>query len=154
MAKVTLAQYRKREFGNTPYGNLSVKRFNLKTSAIGAAIDASSAAALAVNDKVYLGTLPAGFIKTGQTLIVTTGLTATVTGDLGIEYVDGVDSTVLPQSATMFGAGLALHTAARLADTSTAEPLALPKDAHLVLTIKTAANAKAGNITVLLEGEQ
>lgn len=153
MATVTIAQYRKRQFGSVPYGNKTVLPFKLKTVANGGVPDANSSAALAVNDKVILGTLPAGMLVTDHTVIVSTGLTATLTGDLGIEYADGVDSPVLPQSATMYGAGIALHTAARLRSSSVAELIKLPKDANLVLTIKTVANAKAGVVDFVIEGE-
>lgn len=49
------------QLGNTPWGNLTALRYTLKTNAAGAVINADSAAAIAVNDVVNLGHLPAGF---------------------------------------------------------------------------------------------
>ena len=153
MATVTAQQFRARQFGSTPYGNKTVLPFKLKTNAIGAAIDSSQATALAIGDVVILGSLPAGMLITDSTVIVSTALTALVTGSLGIQYVDGVDSTLLPQSASMFGAGLVLNAVGRLRNATT-HPLAkLPKDAYLILTMAGANNAKASVVDVVIEGE-
>lgn len=153
MATVTAQQFRSRQFGSTPYGNKTVLPFTLKTNAVGAAIDSSQATALAIGDVVVLGTLPAGMLITDSTVIVSTAMTALVTGSLGILYVDGVDSTLLPQSASMFGAGLVLNAAGRLRNATTNALAKLPKDAYLILTTAGAANAKASVVDVVIEGE-
>lgn len=153
MATVTTQQFRARQFGSVPYGNQTVLPFRLRTNAAGAATDSSQATALAVNDVVILGSLPAGMRIHDTTVIISTALTAGVTGDLGIQYVDGVDSAALPQSPTMFGAALVLNAAGRLRSTSTAALAKLPKDAYLILTVKGAPNAKAGLVDVVIEGE-
>lgn len=153
MATVTTQQYRARQFGSTPYGNKSVLPFKLKTNAAGAAIDSSQATALQIADVVILGSLPAGMLITDSTVIVSTAMTALATGSLGIVYVDGEDSTILPQSASMFGAGLVLNAAGRLRNATTGALVKLPKDAYLTLTLAGAANVKASEIDVVIEGE-
>ncbi|WP_114969373.1 hypothetical protein [Rhodoferax ferrireducens] len=153
MATVTAQQFRARQFGSTPYGNKTVLPFKLKTNAVGAAIDSSQATGLAIADVVVLGTLPAGMLITDSTVIVSTAMTALVTGSLGIAYVDGVDSTLLPQSASLFGTGLVLNAAGRLRNATTNELIKLPKDAYLILTTAGAANAKASTVDFVIEGE-
>lgn len=140
------------QLGNTPWGNLSALRYSLKTNAIGAVINSDSDAALAVNDVVNVGHLPAGFRFVDSQVLVKTGMTATVTGDLGFAYKDGVDVTETPQDADYFGAGLNMATAARLRNATANASVVLPKDAHLTLTVKTLANAKASEIEVVIYG--
>lgn len=77
-------------------------------------------------------------------------MTASVTGNLGFEYVDGVASTAVPADAEYFGAALALNATGRLRNATTKVPVVLPKDAWLVLTTGGAANAKAARVDVLL----
>lgn len=156
MAKVMISPKQQPRFGSVPYGNMSFLPYFLKTNATGAVINAEGGAPapLAVNDKVYLGDLPRGFMKDEVTTIVSVGMTAAMVGDLGIEYKDGVDSTVVPQSQTYFATGLVLSTPARLVDTGFQEPIPLPKDAWLVLTVRGAASAKDGVVSVLVSGEQ
>ncbi len=153
MATVTLQQYRARQYGSTPYGNKTVLPFKLKTNSAGAAIDSSQLTGLAIGDVVILGSLPAGMLITDTMVVVSTALTAGTTGSLGIAYMDGVDSALLPQSASMFGAGLVLNATGRLRSTSVAELKKLPKDAYLTLTLAGAANAKVGVVDVVIEGE-
>ncbi len=140
------------QLGNTPWGNLTALRYTLKTNAAGAVINADSAAAIAVNDVVNLGHLPAGFRFVDSQVNVVTGMTATITGDLGFTYKDGVDSTATPQKADYFGAGLNLATAARLRNATSNAWIVLPKDANLALMVKTVANAKVSEIEVVIFG--
>ncbi len=140
------------QLGQTPWGNLSALRYLLKTNASGAVINADSNAAIAQNDVVNLGHLPAGFRFVDSEVVVVTGMTATITGDLGFAYKDGVDVTATPQDADYFGAGLNIAAAARLRNATANPTLVLPKDAHLTLTVKTAANAKASEIEVVIFG--
>ncbi|WP_177341041.1 hypothetical protein [Comamonas thiooxydans] len=151
MATVTNTQKRGNLLGATPWGNLNALHFILKTGANGGALDADSNAPLAVGDKVRLGIIPAGSTLVDALAVVSTGLTATVKGDLGFEYVDAVDDAKMPQDATYFGAALDLAAAARLRNTSTKAPVTLPKDAYLVLTTSGAANAKAARVDVVLQ---
>lgn len=138
------------QLGNTPWGNLTALRYTIKTAANGSVINSDSAAAPAVNDVVNLGHLPSGFRFVDSQVNVVTGMTATLTGDLGFAYKDGVDDTAIPQDADYFGAGLNLATAARLRNATTNAPVTLPKDAYLILTTAAANNAKASRIDVVL----
>mgnify|MGYP000264083513 FL=1 len=70
---------------------------------------------------------------------------------MGFEYVDGVDSTTVPQSASYFGAAVTLHTVGRYRNATTNAPVKLPKDAYLILTTAGAANAAVGVADVLIE---
>lgn len=141
-----------KQFGGVPYGNRSVLDFNLTTNAVGAFVESDVATGIALGDKVRLGVLPAGFRMTDSQVVVSTAFTALVTGNLGFEYVDGVDSAAVPQSATYFGTGLVLNTAGRLRNATTAAPVTLPKDAYLILTTAGAANAKVAVMDVDIEG--
>jgi hypothetical protein len=153
MATVSLKSALKRQFGNTPYGNLSVLSFALATLASGAAADSDSTAAIAAGDVIDLGPLPEGLRLDDAQIIVTTGMTATITGSLGFKYEDGTDSTEAPQDAAYFGSGIDLAAAGRKRATGT-KLLTLAKPARLILTTAVAANAKASDIKVLVYGEQ
>ena len=153
MATVSLKSALKRQFGNNPYGNLSVLSFALTTLASGAAADSDSTAAIAAGDVIDLGPLPEGLRLDDAQIIVTTGMTATITGSLGFKYEDGTDSTEAPQDAAYFGSGIDLAAAGRKRATGT-KLLTLAKPARLILTTAVAANAKASDIKVLVYGEQ
>lgn len=139
-------------FGGTPYGNLSRLIFNLTTNATGAFIDSDTATGIASGDKVRLGVLPAGMRIADSQIIVSDAFSASVTANLGFEYVDGVDVTAVPQSATQFASAVALSSAARLRNATTNAPITLPKDAYLILTTGGANNAVVGILDVLIEG--
>lgn len=153
MATVSLKSALKRQFGNNPYGNLSVLSFALATLASGAAADSDSTAAIAAGDVIDLGPLPEGLRLDDAQIIVSTGMTATITGSLGFKYEDGTDSTEAPQDAAYFGSGIDLAAAGRKRATGT-KLLTLAKPARLILTTAVAANAKASDIKVLVYGEQ
>jgi len=141
-----------RQFGGVPYGNRAVLDYNLTTNATGAFIESDVATGIALGDKVRLGVLPAGFRMTDSQAIISTAFTALVTANLGFEYVDGVDSAAVPQSATYFGTGLVLNAVGRLRNATTAAPVTLPKDAYLILTTAGAANAKVAVLDIDIEG--
>lgn len=153
MATVKLLNQNPGYGGFAPYGNATTNKFTLETTATGAAKNSSSAAALAIGDEVVLGVMDAGFRLDDSEIVISTGLTASVTGSLGFKYVDGVDSTAVPQDAAYFGTGLALATAARLRNATTKAIVALPKPANLVLTIAGANNAKASYVDFVICGE-
>lgn len=153
MATVSLKSALKRQFGNTPYGNLSVLSFALTTLASGAAADSDSTTAIAAGDVIDLGPLPEGLRLDDAQIIVSTGMTATITGSLGFKYEDGTDSTEAPQDAAYFGSGIDLAAAGRKRATGT-KLLTLAKPARLILTTAVAANAKASDLKVLVYGEQ
>lgn len=139
-------------FGGVPYGNKAVLAFNLTTNAVGAFTDSDTATGIASGDKVRLGVLPAGFRVYDSQVIVSDAFSASVTANLGFEYVDGVDVASAPQSATQFGAALALSAAGRLRNATTNAPVTLAKDAYLILTTAGAANAVVGVADVMVEG--
>ncbi len=155
MAEVKVSHFRGRQFGGAAgaYGNTTSLAFQLRTTAQGAAANSNSAAALAVGDVVDLGGLPAGFRMDDALVVISSGLTAEVTGSLGFKYEDGENDALVAQDAAYFGAGLDLATAARLRNDSSKALVTLPKPARLILTIAGAANAKAGQIDIVIQGE-
>ena len=150
MATITKKVNPRVNVGATPWGNAHGLLYTLQTAANGGAIGADSGAAIAQGDKVRLGVIPAGSTLLDSVVTVSTGMTASVTGDLGFEYVDGVDSAAVPQDADYFAAAAALNTAAVLRKNATTAPVTLPKDAWLILTTGGAANAKASRVDVAL----
>ena len=72
---------------------------------------------------------------------------------LGFRYVDGVDSTAVPQNAAYFFAEADLAATARLRTTTANAVARLPKAAYLTVTIKGAAIAKVGKADVVINGE-
>ena len=155
MANVKLKGIGINQFGGVQSeGNLTTFRATLTTGATGAALNSNSTAALAIADVVTLASLPAGMLLEDAQAIISTAMTASVTGSLGFVYADGVDSADVPQDAAYFGAGLVLSTAARLRATSNKAPVTLPKEANLVLTLAGAANAKASRIDFIVHGER
>lgn len=141
-----------KQFGGVPYGNRAVLDYNLTTNATGAFVESDTTAAIGLGDKVRLGVLPAGFRITDSQAVISTAFTALVTASLGFEYVDGVDSAAVPQSATYFGTGLVLNAVGRLRNATTNAPITLPKDAYLIVTTAGAANAKVAVLDIDVEG--
>lgn len=150
MATITKKPNPRTQVGATPWGNAHGLQYTLATAASGAAIGADSNAAIASGDKVRLGRIPAGSALLDSTVTVSTGFTALVTGDLGFEYVDGVDSTAVPQDAAYFANDAAINTAGVYRKATTTAPVTLPKDAWLILTTAGANNAKAARLDVVL----
>lgn len=154
MATIKKTQFRTRQFGGAAaYGNKTTLPFKLETDATGAAKDSNSSAAIALGDKVIIGILPAGMSLQDMQATVSTAFTALVTGDIGFEYVDGVDDANVPQDADYFGNDVAINTAGVYRKATATAPVVLPKDAYLILTTAGAANAKAARLDVFIEGE-
>ena len=155
MSTIKIKKFREGQFGGmVNEGNLTTLRYALDTLATGAVANADSAAPLAVGDVVDLGSLPAGYCLEDAQVIVSTALTAAVTGSLGFKYADGVNDADVPQDAAYFGAGLVLSAAARLRNASAKALVTLPKEARLILTIAGADNAKVGALVVIVHGER
>lgn len=153
MANIKLKGSGYGQFGGfTPYGNVTVLAFALATTALGAAAESNSTAAVKNGDVIELGTLPTGMRLEDAQVIITTAMTAATTGKLGFVYEDGVDDAAVPQDAAYFINGGSLATAARLRASGT-KLVVLPKPAKLVLTVGGADNAKASDIKVLVYGE-
>lgn len=139
--------------GSTPWGNTRGLKFTLETNSSGAALNSDSSSAIGIGDKVRIGVIPAGTSLLDSLLIISTAMTASVTGKLGFEYVDGEDVTAVPQDDDYFlAAGQSLASAARLRNATTNAAITLPKDAWLILTIAGAANAKASKLDFILFG--
>jgi len=140
-------------YGGTPYGNMLRRQFVLETNAAGVLLGGDSNAAIGITDKVRLGILPAGTRLDDALAVISDAFTATITGDLGFEYVDGVDDATVPQDADYFFADLAAATAARTRMTVANKPVTLPKDAYLIWTNQVAAHASAGRADFFIDGE-
>lgn len=152
------------EFGGTPYGNTQNRHFIMKTNANGSLVGGNSGAAIGATDTVVLGILRSGMRLDDALAIIPDAFTATITGDLGFRYVDGVDDTqaqadkenreYVPQDADYFFADLNAATVGRTRANNTAvKPVTLPKDAYLVWTNQVAAHASVGEAHFIIYGE-
>jgi len=139
-------------FGGAPYGNLTALDYQFKTNASGIMVDSDKTTAVASGDVVILGVLPAGIELKDLTATISDAFTASTTMDLGFKYVDGVDSTAVPQDADYFFDGTSTAAAAVLRKTNATAPLQLPKDAYLTLTVGGAAHASAGQMDISVIG--
>lgn len=141
------------QFGSAPYGNNSVLSFNVTTNSSGIWTDGSLATAGATTDEFIVGILPAGMRLDDCLAIVSDAFAASQTIKLGFRYVDGVDSTAVPQDADYFFAALALSAQGRTrANNLAVAPVVLPKDAYLVLDVDGAAMSVAGVLDIFVEG--
>ncbi|QRF60245.1 hypothetical protein [Variovorax paradoxus] len=141
------------QFGGTPYGNKTTHHFVLETNAAGAVVNSDSTAAIGATDKVRLGILPQGFRLDDAIAIISDAFTATITGDLGFEYVDGVDDAAVPQDADYFFADLNAAATGRTRMALANKPVTLPKDAYLIWTNQVAAHASVGRADFYVDGE-
>lgn len=142
------------QFGGAPYGNAARLSFRLATNASGYFTDSDTpATAVGIGDKIRLGVLPAGFRIEDALAVVSDAFTATATAKIGFEYVDGVDSTAVPQDDDYFFAALAYNAVGRTRANNTAvAPVTLPKDAYLTLVNQAAALNAVGVIDLTVEG--
>ena len=141
------------QFGSAPYGNKSVLSFNVSTTSAGIWTDGSLATAGGTSDELLVGILPAGMLLMDCLAIVSDAFAASQTIKLGFRYVDGVDSTAVPQDADYFFAALAISAVGRTRANNTAvAPVRLPKDAYLVIDLDGAAMSAAGVLDILVEG--
>lgn len=142
------------QFGGVPYGNKTSLSFTFETDAAGKYANSDTpGTAVGIGDKVRIGVLPAGMRLEDSLAIVSDAFTATSTGKLGFEYVDGVDSAAVPQDDDYFNAAITLATLGRFPANNTAvRPVVLPKDAYLILTNQVAAQNVVGQLDVIVEG--
>ncbi|OGU43136.1 MAG: hypothetical protein A2199_04985 [Hydrogenophilales bacterium RIFOXYA1_FULL_63_33] len=141
-------------FGGVPYGNLSViGPFNLTVDANGVFTDSNDATQVVQTDIIRLGVLKAGMKLYDYLSYISDAFTAQVTVKVGFAYVDGVDSTAVPQDDDFFATALAMDSAVTARKTTSTKPVTLPKDAYLILTIAGADCAAVGvqDIYVLAE---
>lgn len=140
--------------GAALYGNVTVQHFALETNASGVALNTDTTTAVGNGDIVILGKLPQGARLDDSLLIVSDAFTALTVCKLGFAYVDGVESTDVPQDDDYFGTGLVLNAVGRLRNATTNKPVKLPKDAYLILTSSGAAHASAGRADILITTER
>lgn len=154
-----MATYTKKLLSNpprttgSPYGDVVALPFNLTTNSSGVVANSDNTSALQAADIVRLGILPAGLRLLDSQSVVSDAFSATTTMDLGFTYVDGVDSTAVPQDADYFASAVALSSAAIARKATTTAPVTLPKDAWLVLTNNTAAQAVVGVLDITIIGQ-
>lgn len=137
---------------SSPYGNRFSRVFNFTTLSSGVGVDLDQTTAIQVNDVVRIGILQSGMELHDATAIVSDAFAASTTADIGFLYVDGVDSSVVPQNAAYFHSGLATSSTVRAGPNVVNAPVRLPKDAYLVVTRKGAADSAVGVLDVIVEG--
>lgn len=153
MANVTKNNVRKLQQYAGPQGNAWRDKFNFTTNASGVFVDSDQTTAVVQTNVVRIGILPAGLELHDALAIVSDAFTAVTTAKVGFEYVDGVDSTAVPQDDDYFFAALATNAAGRTRAANTAvAPVTLPKDAYLILTVAGADHASAGVLDLIVEG--
>jgi len=152
MTTVTKKKIKQSATGITaPYGNGWKQVYNFTTSSAGV-FDSDLATAVQSADVVRIGILPAGLELHDIVAIISDAFTASTTASIGFAYVDGVDSTTVPQSATYFASALATDSTGISRKTAVTAPVKLPKDAYLILTIGGAAHASAGILDIIVDG--
>ena len=113
----------------------TVREFTFETNSSGVYVDSDTTTAVGNGDKVRVGVLSAGMRLHDALAIVSDAFRASSTAKIGFEYVDGVDSTDVPQDDDYFFAALALDAAGRTRAANTGvRPVTLPKDAYLIVT--------------------
>ena len=155
MATITASNVTtKFNFGGVPYGNLSaIGPFNLTTAATGVFTDSNDATQVVQADVIRLGVLKAGMKLYDYLSYISNAFTANMTAKVGFAYVDGVDSTAVPEDDDFFATALALDSAVTARKTTTTKPVVLPKDAYLILTIAGADAAEIGVLDIYVLAE-
>lgn len=140
------------QFGGVPYGNLSALHFNFTTNASGIWEDSDLATAVVDATKLRLGVLPAGMTLVNYMAIISDAFDTDVDFEIGFEYVDGVDSTAVPQDHDYFTLALDADATSVTFKTNPTAPVTLPKDAYLIITIETDDNEAAGVLDLFVIG--
>jgi hypothetical protein len=155
MSTITKKMFGNRHYGSAPpYGNLSVRRFNLTLNASGVIADSDDATVVAIGDIVRVGVIPGGMRLDDFQAIISNAWKAATTCKIGFQYVDGVDDANVPEDDDYFiPATQALSSAAILRKTATTAPVILPKDAYLIVTIAGAEQDEASVTDFAVIGE-
>lgn len=142
------------QFGGVPYGNMTVHQFSFETNSSGIWVDSDQTTAINIADITRLGVLPAGMRLDDALAIVSDAFASSTTAKIGFAYVDGVDSSAVPQDDDyFFSAGLAINAAGRTRMTNTGvRPVTLPKDAYVIVTHAGANHSAAGQLDLLVFG--
>lgn len=134
-----------------PYGNAVELDFQFKTDASGVC-DSDQATAVADGDVVILGVLPSGMGLKDMRAQVSNVFQTACAAAVGFRYVDGVDSTTVPQDDDFFAAAVALDALGITRKTNyAAPPVVLPKAAYLILT-NTTTHDEAGQLDIAIQG--
>lgn len=138
--------------GVSPYGNLSALKFRYATNASGIMANSDKATAVADGDVVRLGTLPAGLELIDMVRIISDAFAGSTTDKIGFAYVDGVDSTAVPQDDDYFSGATTSASTAITRKTALTAPVTLPKAAYLILTRAGAADSAVGIMDIVIIG--
>jgi hypothetical protein len=154
MATVTKKALGSERINTNTNGNGWVQTYNFTTNASGIFVASDKATAVVQTDVVRIGILPAGVELHDCLSICSDAFSTSVTHKLGFQYVDGVDSTAVPQDDDYFYAALAATVGRTAANNTGVRPVALPKDAYLILTVNgsSADHASAGIYDFLISG--
>lgn len=153
MANVTKHYIRSEQSYAGAAGNAWKKSYRFETNASGVCVNSDKTGALVQADVVRIGVLPGGIEIHDALAIVSDAFSALTTARAGFAYVDGVDSSEVPQDDDYFHVALATHTAGRTrANNAAVAPVVLPKEAYLILTVAGADHGSAGVLDVIVEG--
>ena len=155
MATITKKNLRNERSHAGAFGNRWSQIYSFDTNSSGYFVDSDlPGAVVAITDTVRIGIIPAGVRLSDALVIISDPSAASVTYKLGFAYVDGVDSTAVPQDDDYFVvAGTAASTAIRqVANNTAVRPVTLPKDAYLIWTNAGAAHSAAMNVDVVVQG--
>lgn len=154
MSTVTKKSLRQEVSHAGAFGNLWSQIYTFETNSSGIFVNSDLATAVQSGDVVRFGILPAGIKISDALVIISDAFATSTTYKLGFAYVDGVDSTAVPQDDDYFiVAGTSSASAARTPANNTAvRPITLPKEAYIILTRAGAADSAAGIMDVIVKG--
>lgn len=154
MATITKKTAYDRLMNGAPYGDMIALPYRMQTNSSGVLTGGDSASAVGNGDVVRIGKIPAGTKLLDSVATISDAFTGSSTYKMGFAYVDGVDSTAVPQDDAYFtAASTALSSLAVQRKATTTAPVTLPKDAYLIVTNAGAAQAAAGIMDVVIFGQ-
>lgn len=135
-----------------PWGNMLALKYNFTVNSSGILVASDKATAVADGDVIRLGILPAGLELVDMLRIISDAFASSTTDKIGFQYVDGVDSTAVPQDDDYFSAATTSASTAITRKTAVTAPVVLPKEAYLILTSAGAAQSAAGVMDIYIYG--
>ncbi len=154
MATITKKTAFDRSMNGAPYGDMVALPYRMQTNSSGVLTGGDSASAVGNGDVVRIGKIPAGTKLLDSVATISDAFTGSSTYKMGFAYVDGVDSTAVPQDDAYFtAASTALSSTAVQRKSTVTAPVTLPKDAYLIVTNAGAAQAAAGIMDVVIFGQ-
>lgn len=136
----------------SPWGNMTALEYRFAVNSSGIIVASDKATAVADGDVIRLGILPAGMRLIDMTRIISDAFAANTTDKIGFEYVDGVDSTAVPEDDDYFSGATTSAATAITRKTAVTAPVTLPKDAYLILTSAGAAQSAVGVMDIFIHG--